>query len=51
MGEGLKHYQRALEVCPAYAPAHYNVGVVHSEAREYEAALQAGTLNSAPFCF
>lgn len=22
----LQHYQRAVEMCPTYAPAHYNLG-------------------------
>jgi tetratricopeptide (TPR) repeat protein len=26
--------------CPGYAPAHYNKGVLHSEARQWQDALQ-----------
>lgn len=55
--EGYKHYQRAIAACPAYAPAFYNIGVIHSERRDfgvakqyYERALQVGSpyLSSKP---
>ena len=36
--EGLALYQQAVEVCPGYAPAHYNIGVIHSERHEFGAA-------------
>ena len=32
--EGLAHYEEAIEVCDTYGPAYYNVGVVHSEAKQ-----------------
>ena len=36
--EGLALYRQAVGVCPAYAPAHYNIGVIHSERAEFAAA-------------
>ena len=38
--EGYEHYQRAIAACPAYAPAFYNIGVIHSERRDFGAAKQ-----------
>ncbi len=38
--EGHEHYQRAIEACPAYAPAFYNIGVIHSERRDFGTAKQ-----------
>lgn len=32
--EGLGYYEEAVEVCDSYGPAYYNIGVVHSEAKE-----------------
>lgn len=37
--EGTALYHRALEVLPDYAPAHYNLGVVHAEAKQFEEAM------------
>ena len=56
--EGFEHYRRAITACPAYAPAFYNVGVIHSERRDfaaakqyYERALQVPiSANLQPFC-
>ncbi|GAB4815161.1 hypothetical protein N2152v2_002207 [Parachlorella kessleri] len=33
-------YQRAVAVCPSYAPAHYNLGVAAAERGDTEAALE-----------
>ena len=38
--EGFEHYRRAIAACPAYAPAFYNIGVIHSERRDFAAAKQ-----------
>ena len=38
--EGFEHYRRAISACPAYAPAFYNIGVIHSERRDFAAAKQ-----------
>lgn len=32
--DGLTHYEEAIEICETYGPAYYNIGVVHSEAKE-----------------
>ncbi len=32
--DAASHYQAAVEVCPGYAPAYYNLGVLCSEARQ-----------------
>lgn len=32
--EAAEHYQRALKLAPKYAPAAYNMGVLHSEAKQ-----------------
>ena len=32
--DGLAHYEEAIEICDTYGPAFYNVGVVHSEAKQ-----------------
>lgn len=29
VAEGVTHYREAVAACPAYAPAFYNIGVVH----------------------
>ena len=32
--DGLTHYEEAIEICETYGPAYYNIGVVHSEAKQ-----------------
>ena len=34
--DGLAHYEEAIEICETYGPAYYNIGVVHSEAKQVE---------------
>jgi hypothetical protein len=43
-------YTAALAACPTYPAAHYNLGVLHSEARRWEEALAAygAALEAAP---
>lgn len=36
--EGFAKYRQAASICAAYAPAFYNIGVIHSERREFAAA-------------
>jgi tetratricopeptide (TPR) repeat protein len=36
--EGLARYEAAVAACGGYAPAHYNIGVIHSERRDFGAA-------------
>lgn len=36
----LESYQRAVEVCPGYAPAHYNLGVAAADQGDAATALQ-----------
>ncbi|KAJ9513129.1 hypothetical protein QJQ45_029380 [Haematococcus lacustris] len=38
-GEALDYYQRAIEMAPTYAPAFYNLGVLHSECKQFDVAL------------
>ncbi len=38
LGEGMARYLEAVDVCPAYAAAYYNQGVVHSERGRLDAA-------------
>ena len=33
VAEGVAFYEEAADACPAYAPAHYNIGVVFRHAR------------------
>ena len=32
VAEGVAFYEEAADACPAYAPAHYNIGVVFRRA-------------------
>jgi hypothetical protein len=32
--EGMALYQSAVEQCPEYAPAYYNIGVLTSESKQ-----------------
>lgn len=38
--EGLLQYQAAAELCPTYAPAFYNIGVVYSQLRQVRKGCQ-----------
>ncbi|KAF5828446.1 O-linked N-acetylglucosamine transferase [Dunaliella salina] len=38
--EGMALYQQAMKHCPEYAPAFYNMGVLNSEAKQFDAALE-----------
>ena len=38
--EGFAKYRQAASICAAYAPAFYNIGVIHSERREFSAAKE-----------
>jgi tetratricopeptide (TPR) repeat protein len=40
LDEGFAKYQRAVATWPAYAPAYYNIGVIHSERRSFGAAKE-----------
>ncbi|KAK9823008.1 hypothetical protein WJX81_006345 [Elliptochloris bilobata] len=57
VAEGVAHYEEAVVACPSYAPAFYNIGVVHSEARDfanaktfYERAIEASPSYAEAHC-
>ncbi len=48
VNETLAHYQRALEVCPTYAPTYYHMGVLYSEGKQVRPAARHCPRSRAP---
>lgn len=46
--DGVAQYKEAIAVCPSYGATYYNLGVVHSEAKEVSSDLQNETLSQHP---